>query len=262
MKHTIAPSVKMLVAFILAGGLTTSCTFDVNNPPAEVVKTWVGGIHTLPGSATVSGRRRLAYIIDEHPEEWSVRVEREYLKPGARVPAVIYIHGCQGPSASHVWAVTVNKLGFAFFGPDSFQRTNRVAGCYDKVSYAWRMRMRYEEILYALHQVRSLQWVDQNRLVLMGKSEGGAAVARFSGDGFKAHIILAYDCRSTGGNLAAPSDVAVLNVVGANDPREGLCRIRSKFGGSKSVALPGQGHAMTPRVAGRAVTEFLKECCE
>ena len=262
MKGTIAPLVKMLMAFILAGGFTASCTFDVNDPPAEVIKTWAGGIHTLPGSATVSGSRRLAYIIDENPEEWGIRVEQEYLRPGARVPAVIYIHGCRGPNTAHAWAVTVNKLGFAFFAPDSFQRTNRVAGCYDGGSYDWRMRMRYEEILYALHQVRSLQWIDQNRLVLMGKSEGGAAVARFGGDGFKAHIILAYDCRSTGGTPAAPSDVAVLNVVGADDPREGLCTIRRNVRGSKSVAMRGHGHRMHPSIAGATVTEFLKACCE
>lgn len=262
MKGTVAAPVKTLMAFILAGGLTASCTFDAKNPPAEVVKTWVGGIHTLPGSATVSGGRRLAYITDEHPEEWGMRIEQEYLRPGARVPAVIYVHGCQGPAASHAWATVLNNLGYAFFAPDSFQRTNRVAGCYDGGSFSRRMRMRNEEILYALHQVRSLQWVDQKRLVLMGKSEGGAAVARFGEDGFKAHIILAYDCRSTGGSPAAPSDVAVLNVVGANDPREGLCANRRNFGGSKSVALQGQGHNMVPYIAGATVTEFLKACCK
>lgn len=262
MKGMITAPVKILTTCILAGGLTASCTFDVKNPPAEVVKTWEGGIHTLPGSATVSGKRRLAYMIGERTEAWSQRVEREYLRPGAKVPAIIYIHGCRGPSAAHAWAVTVNNLGYAFFAPDSFQRPDRVAGCYDGGSYDQRMTMRYEEILYALHQVRSLRWVNQKRLVLMGKSEGGAAVALFSEDGFKAHIILAYDCRSTGGRPAAPNDAAVLNVVGADDPREGQCGISRKLGGSKSVSLQGRGHSMVPYVAGPTVTEFLRACCE
>jgi hypothetical protein len=97
---------------------------------------------------------------------------------------------------------------------------------------------------------------------LMGHSSGGAAVAKFGGDGFKAHIILANDCRSAGGSPSAPNDVAVLNVVGADDPREGLCSVRRNFGGSKSVALQNQGHKMVPFVAGATVTEFLKGCCE
>lgn len=262
MKGTTAPPVKMLMAYVLAGGLTASCTIDVSESPTEVVKTWVGGIHAIPGSATVSGRRRIAYIIDEHTGEWGLRGHKDDFKPGARVPAVIYIHGCTGPITAHEWAEAINDVGFAFFAPDSFQRPNRFAGCYDKVTFAWRMKMRKEEIRYALHQVKSLQWVDQNRLVLMGHSEGGAAVSRFGEDGFKAHIIMANGCQSTRGMPAAPSDVAVLNVIGSDDPQKGLCVIRRKFGGSKSVALQDQGHKMVPFNAGATVTEFLKACCE
>ena len=122
--------------------------------------------------------------------------------------------------------------------------------------------MRIEEIRFALQQIRKLDWVDQSRIVLVGNSEGGRAVSEFNDRGFVAHIIMAYDCKAKGRRPLAPRGVAVLNLVGAMDPRENLCSVRRKVGGSKAIKLPGQKHQFEgDPVAETAIAVFLTECC-
>ncbi len=263
----IATLLLAATTFAMAGGLTVSTAraFDVNDPPPEVVVTWNRGIHSLPPSATRSGRSEDISFVHEDPKGWAGRLERDYLKPGVKVPAVIYLHGCKGTTFARGWAWVLNEFGFAFFAPDSFQRPGRVHGCFGG-AFDERMWMREQEALYALHQIKKLPWVDQKRLILMGHSEGGTAVALFSGDDFIAHIPWAtqgagaYGAR---GSPNAPSGVAVLNIVGANDRDITSCTIWRDVGGSKSIVLKGQGHTIPAAIpeAVSAVAEFLAACC-
>jgi dienelactone hydrolase len=235
---------------------------EVEAANSKVVSTWKGGIHFLPASATQSGNiERVDFKYDETLEQWRRRLTQEIVKPDAKIPAVIYAHGCKGPRAALIWASSFNDFGFAFFAPDSFRRPGRVPLCYRKGT-SWKFSMRQEEIRLALQQIRKLGWIDQRRIVLVGKSEGGAAVSDYSGGGFIAHIIMADDCSYNGRRPLARRGVAVLNLVGAKDPREKLCSIRRKIGGSKAIALPGLAHQFqgTP-VAVAAVAKFLKACC-
>lgn len=82
------------------------------------------------------------------------------------------------------------KSGYAVFQPDSFAWPGRET-CTQDVQ-----NERLQEIEYALDQIRELSWVDSDRIVLMGISEGGSAVANWGKPGFQAHIILADNCRS------------------------------------------------------------------
>lgn len=228
----------------------------------EVVATWQGGLHFLPGSATRSGELADISFVEEDPQGWAQRVEKDFLKSRTKIPAVIHLHGCAGHQTTHAWAVIYTKLGFAFFGPDSFKRPGRQKHCWGGSRF-YRTSMRLEEMKYALSQLRRLSWIDQNRIVLSGFSEGGESVAGYNGDEFMAHIILAASCKWTDGSPYASSGTPVLNIVGGRDPVDwGGCSISSDEKGSQSVSIPGAGHQFhnEPAAAG-AIAKFLVVCC-
>ena len=251
----------LAVITALTGCQTTGGRGGSYSSGGAVADTWRGGIHAIPSMATRSGSRESIALNNEPLAQWGGRVSREIVKPGVKVPAVIYAHGCKGLKAAGIWSFWFNEFGFAFFAPDSFRRPGRVAECYAGNAET-KFGMRIEEIEFARQQISKLDWIDQNRIVLVGKSEGGGAVSYFGGGGFTAHIILANDCRVLNGSPAAPSGVAVLNLVGADDPREGLCDIARDSRGSQAISLPGQGHSFDgAEVAVAAVAKFLKDCC-
>jgi len=259
MQKTLVPRCIVLAIVVsVALGLIFN---EVEAADPEVVSTWKAGIHLLPASATRSGYIEDVSFRGESLEQWAQRLTREVVKSDAKIPAVIYAHGCNGPMAASTWAASFNESGFAFFAPNSFGRPGRVSLCYTGDPY-WKFSMRQEEIRFALQQIRKLDWIDQSRIVLVGKSEGGGAVSDYNDDGFIAHIIMANDCKHNDGSPLAPRGVAVLNLVGANDPREDLCSINREVGGSTAISLPGQAHQFegTPEAI-FAVAKFLKACC-
>ena len=274
-------TLPVLILSLFLGGLAipTADAFDVNDPPPEVVATWEGGHHFLPGSATLSGAMEQVSFGQKGPMEPGKRIARDYLKTGVKIPAVIYLHSCFAPGY-HKWSGTFLDWGFAFFAPNSFLRPGRKIYCGPGIrdTIDFRMKMRTHEALYALHQVKKLPWIDQKRLILMGFSEGAFAASAFHYDGFIAHILLATDCRFTHGfskspgSPSAPSGVAVLNIVGKKDRWYGTgCNIRRDNGGSKSIQLEhagrddsvGKGHIITSEhpEAVAAISKFLEACC-
>ena len=127
-----------------------------------------------------------------------------------------------------------------------------------------RIFMRREEYNYALRQLRKADWIDQNRIILMGSSEGAQAASDYDGREFAAIVLSATDCRFSGGTPNAPSGVPVLNMVGANDMLGGGdgCSINRIVGGSRFLRIKGAGHKLPgyPQ-ATEALEKFLKECC-
>jgi predicted esterase len=128
----------------------------------------------------------------------------------------------------------------------------------------YRIPMRTEELLYVLRQLRTADWIDQERIVLMGSSEGARAASFYRGNEFAAVILSATDCRFSGGSPKTPQGTPVLNMVGENDRQRGGsgCTISRKVGGSKLVVIEGAGHKLGPLPEAREVLEhFLEECC-
>ena len=261
MRKTLVP--RFIVAAIVVSVALGLIFNQVEAADPEVDSTWKGGIHLLPASATRSGDIEEVRFKGESLERWAQRLTREVVKPDAKIPAVIYAHGCTGLWAASDWAATFNEFGFAFFAPDSFSRPGRVALCYSPGDPRWKFSMRHEEIRFALEQISKLDWIDRSRIVLAGFSEGGAAVSDYDGDGFIAHIIMGNDCIGyNDGRPLAPDGVAVLNLVGANDEPEDLCTIYREVGGSRAISLAGRGHdfAGAPEAV-IAIAKFLEACC-
>jgi len=90
------------------------------------------------------------------------------------VPAVVFLHGCAGRGADQERVMgTIHRKGYVVFAPDSFARPERVKLC-GKGSRWERVGLRLAEASYALAKVRQLRWIDAERLILAGFSEGGS----------------------------------------------------------------------------------------
>ena len=128
-----------------------------------------------------------------------------------------------------------------------------------------RTRVRRQELDYALVQIRKLPWVDQDRVVLMGFSEGAQTVSRYPGREFVAAILIGTDCRfSTVGTRGAQSEIPVLNIVGSKDwwGYGNGCSIEPDARGSKSVVIKGADHDVSREPeALAAMAKFLETCC-
>ena len=147
--------------------------------------------------------------------------------PGtAHVPAVVYMHGCSGLGGGiNGVGQLLADWGYAVFAPNSFAAGDRKRqpDCGKTRMRLWHPerinQRRLAELTHAAQQVGRLPWIDQRNVYLMGVSEGGAAVARYSGDTFRGHIIIASQCRSSAGGhyLGAPKSTPVLAVHAKHD---------------------------------------------
>lgn len=265
---------KILVAYlksyrlkglvIIAPFILVSCQMAVNLPKGmtPVMATWFQATHTIPAKYSKDGYN--SGFKEKYGDPFWRERSRKLLKdPRAKVPAVLYMHGCGGIRANaHRFRVLLNTLGYVVFMPDSFRRGR--LKCSAEGNLSTRVAMRSEEVKYALSRIQKIPWIDQNRVILMGHSEGGNTTDNWSWRGFAAHIISGSACTLVDGVPAAPEGVPVLAMVGEfDDARPGLsCNVRRKVGGSKSIVISGAGHVISadPETK-KAIKTFLRECC-
>ncbi len=203
---------------------------------------WLWGHYTVPASITRDNspywyRYDHADISKINNPSWMV-VASGHIKPDARAPAVLVMHGCSGIFGSpNSYQVFFMERGFAVFEPDSFARPGHTCKYND-------LDTRTEDLEYAFARIKELPWVDQEQVLLMGISQGGAAVARWSKPGFAAHIVLANNCN--GSKPRAPANIPVLAVVGAEDEyyHGSSCQVVRKVNGSRSIVIPDAPHGI------------------
>ena len=228
--------------------------------------TWLWGHHAIPASITKDGSpywyaypHTDASRINDPP--WTA-IAAEHVKAGAKAPAILFLHGCSGLIRGGAgYRLLLLAAGYALFEPDAYARPGH--SCETS-----SMTKRRAEIEYALGEIRKLAWVDQNRVILMGNSEGGRAVAEWDAPGFAAHIVLASNCAAfrtrEGAAPRAPPDVPVLAVVGVDDEllHGSSCRVTRRINGSKSIRIDGAGHDIMGHAEVKSAIEtFLRECC-
>lgn len=224
--------------------LLAGCAASSGQGGSEAVeRTWLQGQHQLPASALREGQYTMLDEIRDHPLDWGNVVAMQKLKAGVRLPAVIYLHGCAGNRNGDSWSAEVNRLGFAFFAPDSLARP-RQSMCGTGRMTSIRIPLRTRELRYALAQLQQLSWIDQQRIVLIGFSEGAQTAAAYRGEGFAAVVLMGTNCKFSGGSPQTQAGVAVLSLKGANDTQyDGVgCRIVHDDGLSRSVLVDAAGH--------------------
>jgi len=226
--------------------------------------TWLWGHHSIPAEITLSGTAY--WYVYPHTDVnqitnpvWS-DVAAKHIKPGAKSPAVLVLHGCSGLSyGDRDYRRYFINSGYAVFEPNSFARPGREPCTEDTWDESYRMRV--EELEQALIEIQKMAWVDQEQLFLMGISEGGAVAAGWSKNGFVGHIILEASCGTQKDRIpAAPLNIPVLAAIGEKDRwgKGASCNTKTHAPGSNSIVIKNAPHGMSDRPeVGKAVDDFL-----
>ena len=142
----------------------------------------------------------------------------------SRVPVVVFLHGSSGLELKAIgeWQLWLASLGVASIAPDSFALPDRITykspvgkDVYEKIH-----ALRASEIPLALQALRSAPWADMSRLVLAGTSEGGPAVARYTGGEFTGRMLYSWSCEDNyfvQNHRTAALTQPVLNVMSSTD---------------------------------------------
>ena len=205
----------------------------------------------------------------------TVPVKVSEIKTDKKYPVILYLHGCTGivDWHDHDWGRTLSSIWYIVVMPDSMSRDGRIPNC-DPVRkvgglFPQAHDYRQQEIEYALSQIKKSSWADQDRLFLMGHSEGGTAVAISQHQGFKANIILAWTCNWRGDRfldgIHSPKNVPILAVAAKKDEwrvgrvTEGRCIDNARGRSVTQIDLDGSIHATTKYPESKpAVLNFLK----
>jgi dienelactone hydrolase len=229
----------------LLGGWLAAGLAQAQAPANDVALSWERGTAHVPGkflSTTPAG----------------VATDKPY-------PVVLYLHGCVGISAvDWHWARFLKDQGYIVIQPESLKR-DRPASC-----EGWRgglfpgvYRMRLEELGYAREQIGKASWADKERIYLMGHSEGGITVSLSTRDDFRAAVISAWHCGTTG--IRVPASVPLLAIDHQSDPwfpNEAGGGCAAKFGerqNAKTLTLPGAGHGTFEGPAPETVAAFFRQ---
>ena len=250
-------------ALAVAGCAITRTSADL----PDLARTWRQAPVTLPALGAAD-----SLSTTMGTAEMTARLAR---LAGARLPVVVYLHGCTGIGNFDFFRQLADA-GFAVVAPDSFARRFRPLQCDPATLTGGRnlfvYDFRLEEVDYALQELWSLPWVDRGRLFLVGTSEGAVAAALYRGDEFRARVIAQWTCSGAPhvAGLAAPLDEPVLAIIGADDPWYAAARaagtpsdcgplLAGRPDSQSYVVAAGGGHdVFANRAATAVIVDFLQ----
>lgn len=197
--------------------------------PTEKRRAWDAAIVHVPGK----NRNSIETSVTEL-QEGKFRFKR-------KLPAIVYMHGCSGFwPGTHMRTKFLAENGFVVVAPASLARRKYPRSCevdsYTAGMYRHTLKMRQADAGYAIEQVRKLPFVDSDRIVLMGLSQGGITAATFKPQNerqkVRARIIEGWTCHDNWPEyhgLSASASEPVLALVGTKDPwfqenSQGDCR--------------------------------------
>ncbi|MSP20652.1 MAG: hypothetical protein EXQ93_03850 [Alphaproteobacteria bacterium] len=251
------------VALTLVGGCAVGPQSAVTDL-SDIERTWFRATIVLPPLGAVAPVRTTI-------NSAAMRAHMQRLPAGARLPVVVYVHGCTG-LANFAFLDRLAESGFVVVAPDSFARRYRPLQC-DPVTrtggrHLFVYDFRMEEVSFALEQLWTERWADWNRMFLVGTSEGGVTAALYRGDEFKARVIAQWTCTGAPhvAGIEAPGDEPILAVRGAQDPWYGPANAgdcRDAFGprpDSRSLVfdLPAGHDVFAESAVVATITEFLR----
>ncbi len=245
---------RLAVLFPLLPVLLAGCYLSRSaDLPDELERTWDGATVAVPFSAVDPGLADVAGRMAE------VEDRLRAARPAERLPLVVFLHGCSGLHGGYrVDIGFLRDRGYAVVAPDSFARAFKPRSC------EWRSKsagshpgvigFRLAEAEHALERARAFPWVDPDRVVLIGQSEGGLTTANYTGAGLAGRVILGWTCQIPWPplwGLRGDPDTPVLSVVSAGDAWfrpwyvAGHCgEDMAGFADASSVVLDGAMHHM------------------
>jgi dienelactone hydrolase len=135
---------------------------------------------------------------------------------------VVYMHGCAGIYKPDMELIT--RAGFVAIGLRSNARTDWKPDCDPKTKQVGMnpraSSNRQNELRYAFGSLPKVPGINMSKVVLMGHSEGGKAVANYPGAEPRAAIITGWGCRTKDSyfnGTKIPTSVPVFNVVTQRD---------------------------------------------
>lgn len=212
---------------------------------------WQGTRIYVPWSASADGKpieATVAELVQRGQDEDDPLAG--LLVEGARLPVVVFLHGCSGEMAGI--PEEFEKRGFVVLAPWSFARTGRPQSCGDvgPETLAWRL----DEARWTVARLAGLPWVDPHGIAVVGASEGGLAVAQYADAPpvVAAFVIMGWTCTDRNNidfnGVRVPGDRAVYAVIGARDPLVASPRL----GGDCTRSLAGRAHAESRVIDGLA----------
>ncbi|CAL74772.1 hypothetical protein; putative signal peptide [Bradyrhizobium sp. ORS 278] len=182
-------------------------------PSAEnLALTWAKANLVLP--RTLAGGRRWEGHAEDAPDVIGI------------APLVVVMHGSSGvaPAIKEFQVWLADELGVASVAPDSLAIPDRLTytSPVDVALYERVHALRQAELENALKTSRDWSWVDRQRVVIAGTSEGSVAVGRYTGKDVAARLIYSWSCEDNyfvmAPKLGIGAKEPVLNAISARDP--------------------------------------------
>lgn len=205
----------LVVLLFIFSQCTTIPSGSDPDAPSDLTRTWQKAWVFVPKG---EGARKFE-VQDQRFHGW---------RPATEAPpptVILYLHGCTGlGSADDRFLRKLAAEGFVVIAPDSFARRYRPMQCDPRTKTGGHNLYVYDfrqaEINFALLKLAEIDWVDPQRLFLIGASEGGVAAALYRGSAFRGRIITHWTCQ--GGRLIrgldAAEDEPILAIVQQHDP--------------------------------------------
>ena len=206
--------------------LTTFCVLSLGQIPKGEVKAGPL-VHTPESSAGLISEAQVAF-----PS--SLVNGPVYVGPfknapklnNIKLPVVLFMHGSSGLGLKAIaeWQQWLASLGVVSIAPNSFALKDRMTynSPIDKETYEKLHAFRATEIDITLKYLNQMPWVDTQKIVLAGTSEGSVPVARYKGKEFVGRIMFAWSCEDnyfvTSHMTSIPDDQPTLNVISSTDP--------------------------------------------
>ncbi|SMX55665.1 hypothetical protein; putative signal peptide [Bradyrhizobium sp. ORS 285] len=180
--------------------------------PENIGLTWTKANLVLP--AALAGGRRWEGRAEDAPDVIGI------------APLVVVMHGSSGvaPAIKEFQVWLADELGVASVAPDSLAIPDRLTytSPIDVATYERVHALRLAELENALKASRDWSWVDRQRVVIAGTSEGSVAVGRYAGKDVAARLIYSWSCEDnyfvTAPRLGIGAKEPVLNAISARDP--------------------------------------------
>jgi len=249
--------IRLSFYFLMVALLAACASTNRASNPAELARTLDKAIVAIPVSKYSKNFDSESNYADVYDKFWQVKNEIAKIPDEAKIPLVIYMHGCSGigfRERVHIRFLFDNN--YAVLAPDSFARDYKPKSCnpYSRTGGLHRgvLRFRLAEARFAHEFAKTLPWVDKQNIFLMGFSQGGITTARYGQGGLAGRVILGWTCNSGWTEyrgIVGPRDEPILAVVSQKDPWYSAFWVHGHCGmfmasrkNSESVVLDGTFH--------------------